>query len=90
MVLIKNIDLQLLKVVKREGISKKGNAYLFFDGRFLDQEGDVINLKINNKIAENTTQVAKLLSVKNVECNVDLALYPSGFNLKGTVVKIDL
>ena len=90
MMILKSAELNLLKVEKREGISKLGKNYLFYEGKFLDDEGDVLSLKIGKQVTDVPALITKLLAVKNVEVVVDVALYPTGFNLKGTIVKIDL
>jgi len=89
MMLLKDNDLNLLSASKREGITKTGKPYLFYVGRFLDADGDVLNLKFGKVVINDETIALKLLSVKNVPVTVDVALYPVGFNLTGTVVKID-
>jgi len=74
---LKDLDLTLLKVEKREGISKQGKPYLFYTRRFIDQEGELLNLKFTNEVVSDPSLVLKLMAVKNVETTIDLNLYPS-------------
>jgi hypothetical protein len=87
--LLKDNDLNLLQATKREGISKTGKPYLFYVGKFLDADGDVLNLKFGKVVVQDESVALKLLAVKNVPVTVDVALYPSGFNLTGTITSID-
>ena len=89
MMLLKDNDLNLLQATKREGISKTGKPYLFYVGKFLDADGDVLNLKFGKVVVQDESVAIKLLAVKNVPVTVDVALYPSGFNLTGTITSID-
>jgi hypothetical protein len=86
--ILKNAELTLLNIIKREGISKLGKPYLFYEGKFVDDEGNVCNLKIGKPIIDNPAEITKLLVLKNVEVTADVSLYPSGFLLKGTIAKI--
>jgi len=89
MMIFKDVDVQLLGATKREGVSKQGKPYLFYIGKFLDQNGDVLDLKIGNKLVENEELVKKILVTKNKEVTITLGLYPSGFSFKGTVLALD-
>jgi len=90
MMIIKKLPFQLMKVEKREGTTGPNNkGYLFYVGKFLDEDGDLLNLKFQNKLTEDTQLALKLLAVKNVPVTVDLGLHPAGFDLKGVVTKID-
>ncbi len=80
----------MLNMNKREGISRQGKPYLFYEGKFIDDEGNICSLKLGKKVTDNEQQVLQLLSAKNVEVTLDLALYPTGFNLKGTIDKIEI
>jgi hypothetical protein len=90
MMLVKNVELQMLNVTKREGVSKLGKDYLFYVGKFVDTEGDVLDLKIGKTITDDEKKTIELMKLKNKEVIVDIALYPSGFVLKGTIVRIDI
>jgi hypothetical protein len=89
--LFKGVDLQLMKVEKREGIAKTTQkGYLFYVGTFIDSEGDKCNLKFGKQVENNVALVQKLLAVKNVPVTVELSVHPSGFDLKGIVQNIEL
>lgn len=90
MMLLKNIDLNLLKVEKREGVSKQNKPYMFYVGKFIDADGDVCLLNFQNHIAGDSKIVEKLLKAKNLPVTLDISLYSSGFNLKGSVAHIEL
>jgi len=87
---LKNSDLTLLTVIKREGISKQGLPYLFYQGRFLDDEGNVCELKFAKSVVDDSPLISKLMTVKNKPVTIDVSIYKSGFNLKGTVSKIEI
>jgi len=90
MMLLKNQDLRMLSMSKKEGISRQGTPYLFYEEKFIDDDGNICSLKLGKEILDNEQLLLKLLSAKNVEVTLDLALYPTGFNLKGTIAKIQL
>ncbi len=85
--ILKNAKLTLIKISKREGQTKvSGKPYLFYVGNFIDEEANICNLKIGNSLE---SQMESLLKMQNVPVTADIALYPSGFKLNGTVVKIE-
>jgi hypothetical protein len=88
--IIKDIDLNLWSTQKYEGTTKQGKPYLFYKGKFIDSEGDNFDLKIGNNIVSDTVQIQKIMLLKNKPVTVDISLFPSGFALKATVVKIDI
>ncbi len=88
--IVKNIKLRLVKTEKREGLTTDKKPYLFYVVKVIDEDANVIQLKLNNKLEEDVELVKKLIVAKNVDINCDLGIYPSGFNLKGIVQKIDL
>ena len=88
--LITKQKLTLLNVVRREGVKKDGEKFLFYSASFLDNESNVVKMNLNNDLSKNVGITAKLDVAKQVPCEIDFALYQSGFNLKGTVVKIEL
>jgi len=90
MMILKNQDLTMLNMNKKEGISRQGAKYLFYEGKFLDDEGNICSLKLGKQILEDEQLLLQLLSAKNVQVTLDLELYPTGFNLKGTIAKIEL
>jgi len=49
--LIKNAQLTLLKVSKKEGVGKKsGNAYLFYVATVVDDDSNVMNMPVDKGI----------------------------------------
>ncbi len=85
--LLKNTKLTLIKIAKREGVKKDNQQpYLFYVGNFIDEEANICNLKIGVSLEP---QIEKLLKLQNVPVTADIALYPSGFKLNGTVVRIE-
>jgi len=75
---------------KKEGVSRQGSPYLFYEGKFIDDEGNICSLKLGKEVLEDAELLQRLMSAKNVQVTLDLALYPTGFNLKGTIAKIEL
>jgi hypothetical protein len=88
--ILKNQDLTLLNMSKKEGVSRQGAPYLFYEGKFMDDEGNISSLKLGKDILGNAKLLAQLMTLKNTPVTLDLALYPTGFNLKGTIVKIEV
>jgi hypothetical protein len=90
MMILKKQDLTMLNMSKKEGVSRQGSPYLFYEGKFIDDEGNICSLKLGKNVLEDEQLLLQLLTAKNKEVTLDLALYPTGFNLKGTIVKIEL
>jgi len=88
--IIKNIDVQLIKISKREGITKDGKNYLFYVAQMMDDKGELLSLKLGNEMVSNEKQLNLLLQTINKKAQVDLALYTSGFLLKGNCIRIDI
>jgi ABC-type microcin C transport system permease subunit YejB len=90
MMVIKGIDLQLLKTEKREGMSKTQKPYLFYVSKFIDENGDMILLKLGNEMLKDEKLISKLMSAVNIPVTISLGLYPSGFTFKGIALSIDI
>ena len=89
--IFKNVKLRLVKVDKREGIaSDTKKPYLFHVGKYIDDEGNVVALKFGKKVEDDQVLIKKLADTKNVDCTVEIGVYPTGFNLKGIVQSIVL
>ena len=89
--IFKNVKLRLVKVEKRQGVQKETNVpYLFYVARYIDDGGDVINLKFGKKVEEDEALMKRLIVAKNVDVVAELGVYPSGFSLKGIVTSIEL
>jgi hypothetical protein len=88
--LIAKQKLTLLNAIKKQGIKKDGQPYLFYTASLLDSESNVLKMNLSNELSKNTALTTKLDTAKQVPCTIDFSIYQSGFNLKGTVVKIDL
>jgi hypothetical protein len=81
--------LTLLNAQKREGVKKDGTKYMFYSVSFLDSESNVLKMNLGDKLNKDTVLTGRLENAHQVPVVIDLALYQTGFNLKGTVVKID-
>jgi hypothetical protein len=90
MMILKNVKLNLLKGIKREGITKSGEPYLFYMGKFLDEEGQISELKISQNVVDDKKLLDSIMSTVNEPCTVDVVFNPSGFVFRGSVAKIVL
>jgi len=88
--LVQNIKLKMLNAVRRSGLKKSGEAYMFYAGTFLDEQSNVIKMNLSNALSGETGLTKKLDVAKEVPVSVDVAIYQSGFNLRGTIVKLTL
>jgi len=88
--LIVKQKLTLLKVAKREGTKKDGSPYLFYGADFLDNDSNVLRMNLNNNLSADKELTKKLEGARQIPCIVDFNLTAAGFNLKGTVVKVEL
>jgi len=87
--LIPKVKLTLLNAMRREGTRKDGQPYLFYAISFLDSESNVLKMNLGNELSKNKTLTTKLDISKQIPCTVDIMIHPTGFNLKGTIVKVD-
>ena len=86
---IKNLKLTLLKVIKREGNRKDTREhYLFYMGSFLDETGTVLNLKFSDDVVENKALWPRVQTMVTTPVEIDLTLFPKGFNLSGYVARV--
>jgi len=79
----------LLNAIKKQGIRKDGQPYLFYTVSLLDSESNVLKMNLSNELSKNLALTTKLEVAKQVPCTIDISVYQSGFNLKGTIVKIE-
>lgn len=90
MMIIKNVDMQFIKLEKREGMSKTNVPYLFYVAKFLDNEGDMILLKLQKDLLTNKKLIDQMMSASNVPATISLGLYPSGFTFKGIALSVEI
>jgi len=87
--LIKNQKVNLLTIVKREGVrGSDKKPYLFYQGSFLDEQAKVIQMNLSNDLSADSNAIAKLIPLRNVAATIDFEVFQSGFSLKGVVVRI--
>jgi hypothetical protein len=86
--IINNVNLQLSRIQKYQGVSKDGREYAFYEGKFLDEDGLIYALKIDKYLFENEQNGLKLMSMKNVPVELEIDLRPAGFKLNGTVLAL--
>lgn len=87
--LLKGAKLNLLTITKREGVTKLGKPYLFYQAKFLDDEMRLCDIKLGVSIMKNEPLLSKLMTLRNAPVVADIGLFPSGFVFKGTVVAIE-
>ena len=89
--IIRNIELTLLKIDKREGVGKKsGKDYLFYNASVIDDEANVFGFIIDEKITKDTEKFANLLSEKNIPVKVDIKFIPKKFDVGGSIVTLEI
>jgi hypothetical protein len=87
---IKDVKVKLLNAIKKQGNKKTGEPYLFYTANFLDESSNVVRLNLSNQLSVDPILTKKLDNAKEVPCIIDIQIYQSGFNLKGSVVKMVL
>jgi len=88
--LIPNQKIKLLRAVRHEGKKKSGDPYLFYSASFLDSESNVLKMNLSNELSQDIALTKKLDTAKEVPVSIDVVIYQSGFNLRGTVVNMEL
>lgn len=89
--IIKNVDLTLLKIDKREGVGKNsGKNYLFYNASVVDAEANVFGFILDENITRNAEQLAELLSAKNVLARADIRITPKKFDVAGSIIALEL
>lgn len=89
--IIRNIDLTLLKIDKRQGVGKKsGKDYLFYNANVVDDEANVFGFILDDKITSNQDSLQKLLSTRNASVKADIRFYPKKFDVTGTIVNLKI
>lgn len=86
---IKNIKVVLLNAKRHEGKKKDNSPFLFYAGTLLDDESNVIKVNFSNALSADTKIQKYLDEAQQVPVSIDLSVYQSGFNLRGTIVGID-
>jgi hypothetical protein len=89
--IIRNIELTLLKIDKREGVGKKsGKDYLFYNASVIDDEANVFGFIIDEKITKDTEKFSNLLSEKNIRVRADIEFIPKKFDIGGSIVALEI
>jgi len=87
--LIKNLELTLLKVNLREGKGKKsGKDYSFLNASVVDSDANVFGFILSEEVVKDEKVRAQLLSVKNVSIKADVEFKPKGFDVGGSIVAL--
>ncbi len=88
--IIKNIELTLLKIDRREGVGKKsGKDYLFYNASVIDSEANVFGFILDEKIVKDPERLSELLSAKNVPVRADIRFSPKKFDVAGSILSIE-
>ncbi len=89
--IIKNIELTLLKIEKREGVAKgSGKNYMFYNASVVDTEANVFGFILDEKITKDADKLSDLLSAKNVPVQADIRFVPKRFDIAGSITAIEL
>jgi len=86
---IENIKVRLLRANKLQGIDKGGKPYMFYVANVIDEDANVLKINLSNALSNDSGLAQKLEELKDKIVTISLALRQSGFNLKGTIVKLD-
>lgn len=82
--IVKNVNLAMLRVQSREGVAKgSGKEYKFNAGNFVDDEGQVFNFIIDEKV-----DLTKYKDQTNLTVQADIRFTARGYNISGVVVKL--
>ena len=87
--IIKNQKVVLLNARKHEGVKKDGKPFLFYAGTFLDDESNVLKVNFSNALSADSKIQKALIEAQQIPVSIDLSVYQSGFNLRGTITGID-
>ena len=88
--IIKNIELTLLKIDKREGVGKKsGRDYLFYNASVIDDEANVFGFILDEQITKDAEKLSELLSAKNVSVRADVRFTPKKFDVGGSILALE-
>jgi hypothetical protein len=88
--LIKQQKIKLLRAVRHQGQKKNGDDYLFYSGSWLDDESNVLKMNLSNELSKDIKVTKILDTAKELPVIIDVVVYQSGFNLRGTVVKLEV
>lgn len=90
--LYKNAELTLLRCDLREGVGKtSGKPYKFYQLSVVDEDAKVFQLNVADDVITKLGDdgVEKLCAVRNENIDVDIKFAPKGFDITGSVVKIN-
>jgi len=79
----------LLRVIKKEGVSKKsGNGYLFSTATLL-VGADVYEMNLSDEIWKNADLLSEMEAARNVPVFVDISIVPKGkFDISAQIEKL--
>lgn len=79
--------LQALQIKHYSGTSKKtGNEYSFYEGRFLDEAGNVFTFKLKPELFNEKTDLNSFIN-KPINCDIDL-YYSTSRGICGELVAL--
>lgn len=88
--IIKNKEVTILKIAKKEGVGKKsGKEYKFYVCVFVDDEGIVQNATVANDLVTSSGEDT-LTSVIVQKADIDFKISSSGFSTRLEIVEIKL
>jgi hypothetical protein len=89
--IIKNVELTLLKIDKRQGVGKtSGKDYLFYNASVVDAEANVFGFILDEKVVSEPKKLSELLSAKNVPIKADIRFSPKKFDIAGSILALEM
>jgi len=83
-----DISLTLLKVENKSGVGKTSQKpYDFNTATVVDEDANVFKLNISDEVS--THYGAEILSFRNVPVEVSIEFRPKGFDIAGTISKLE-
>lgn len=87
---VHDISLTLLKVVLKSGVGKKtGKPYSFYQAEMADEDLNKFNFILGRDVEVEGQIPEEIIEAKKVPCHVDIEFLPKGFDIGGTIVRID-
>jgi len=85
--IVKDVQLTLLKVQHKEGTGKKsGKEYSFYTATVVDDDANVFGFNLDDKLTTAKDAVETLLALKNVPIKADVRFLPKGFDIGASII----
>jgi len=89
--IVKDVELTLLKINLKEGVGKVSKKdYKFYVASVVDTDGNVFNLNISEKLTSDEKQLEIILPLKQARITAQIEFKPKGFDIAGSLVDFDI